>query len=48
ELEMWIVKSYDPNTDTLRMRDGRRIKVSRDLIHEILGLPMGEKEVKSL
>ncbi|GJW16689.1 hypothetical protein Tco_0024125, partial [Tanacetum coccineum] len=48
ELGMWVVKSYDPETHTLRMGDGRRIKVSRELIHEILGVPMGENKVISL
>nr|GEW16696.1 ulp1 protease family, C-terminal catalytic domain-containing protein [Tanacetum cinerariifolium] len=48
KLGMWIVKSYDLETDTLRMGDGRRIKVSRELIHKIIGVPMGEKEVKYL
>ncbi|GJU89369.1 hypothetical protein Tco_1301792 [Tanacetum coccineum] len=45
ELGMWVVKSYDHETHTLRMGDGRRIKVSRELIHEILGVPMGENKV---
>ncbi|GKF19332.1 hypothetical protein Tco_0067970, partial [Tanacetum coccineum] len=48
ELGMWVVKSYDPETHTLRMSDRRRIKVSRELIHEILGVPMGENKVISL
>ncbi|GKB10636.1 hypothetical protein Tco_0844559 [Tanacetum coccineum] len=48
ELGMWVVKSYDHETHTLRMGDGRRIKVSRELIHEILGVPMGENKVISL
>ncbi|GJW73489.1 ulp1 protease family, C-terminal catalytic domain-containing protein [Tanacetum coccineum] len=48
ELGMWVVKSYDPETHTLRMGDGRRIKVSREQIHEILRMPMGENKVISL
>ncbi|GJV66100.1 hypothetical protein Tco_1476928 [Tanacetum coccineum] len=48
KLGMWVVKSYDLETHTLRMGDGRRIKVSRKLIHEILGVPMGENKVISL
>ncbi|GKD69527.1 hypothetical protein Tco_1323617 [Tanacetum coccineum] len=48
ELGMWVVKSYDHETHTLRMGDGRRIKVSRVLIHEILGVPMGENKFISL
>ncbi|GJY62650.1 hypothetical protein Tco_0464110 [Tanacetum coccineum] len=43
-----VVKSYDLETHTLRMGDGRRIKVSRKLIHEILGVPIGENKVISL
>ncbi|GKC66075.1 hypothetical protein Tco_1098673, partial [Tanacetum coccineum] len=48
ELGIWVVKSYDHETHTLRMGDGRIIKVSRELIHEILGVPMGENKVISL
>ncbi|GJY48662.1 hypothetical protein Tco_0438618, partial [Tanacetum coccineum] len=48
ELGMWVVKSYDHETHTLRMGDGRRIKVSRELIHDILCVPMGENKVISL
>ncbi|GKE57566.1 hypothetical protein Tco_1496751, partial [Tanacetum coccineum] len=48
ELGMWVVKSYDPETHTLRIGNGRRIKVSSELIHEIPGVPMGENKVISL
>ncbi|GKA80825.1 hypothetical protein Tco_0787517, partial [Tanacetum coccineum] len=41
KLGLWIVKNFDPETDTIRMLDGRKIKVTRELIHEILGVPMG-------
>ncbi|GJT96561.1 hypothetical protein Tco_1092079 [Tanacetum coccineum] len=47
ELGMWVIKSYDHETHTLRMDDERRIKVSRELIHEILGVPIGENKVIS-
>ncbi|GJV08002.1 hypothetical protein Tco_1345658 [Tanacetum coccineum] len=40
-LGMWVVKSFDPTTCTLRMEDGRKIMITRELIHNILGIPMG-------
>ncbi|GKC53942.1 hypothetical protein Tco_1076687 [Tanacetum coccineum] len=47
-LGMWIVKNYDPEEHTIKMVDGRKIKVTRELIHEIIGVPIGEIEVIAL
>ncbi|GJY92706.1 hypothetical protein Tco_0508488 [Tanacetum coccineum] len=47
-LGMWIVTNYDPEEHTIKMVDGRKKKVTRELIHEILGVPMGEIEVNAL
>ncbi|GJX10259.1 hypothetical protein Tco_0200118 [Tanacetum coccineum] len=47
-LGMWVVKSFDPTTCTLRMEDGRKIKITRELIHNILGIPMGNIKVQYL
>ncbi|GJU46663.1 ulp1 protease family, C-terminal catalytic domain-containing protein [Tanacetum coccineum] len=47
-LGMWIAKNYDPEEHTIKMVDGRKIKVTRELIHDILGVPMGEREVNAL
>ncbi|GKF60740.1 hypothetical protein Tco_0177526, partial [Tanacetum coccineum] len=45
---MWIVKNYDPEEHIIKMADGRKIKVTRELIHEILGVPMGEIKANAL
>ncbi|GKA37061.1 hypothetical protein Tco_0723626 [Tanacetum coccineum] len=47
-LGMWIAKNYDPEEHTIKMVDCRKIKVTRELIHKILGVPMGEREVNAL
>ncbi|GJR04057.1 zinc knuckle CX2CX4HX4C containing protein [Tanacetum coccineum] len=46
-LGMWLVKNYDHEEHTIKMVDGRKIKVTRELIHEILGVPMGEIKVNA-
>ncbi|GJZ65673.1 hypothetical protein Tco_0622369 [Tanacetum coccineum] len=47
-LGMWIAKNYDPEEHIIKMVDGRKIKVTRELIHEILDVLMGEREVNAL
>ncbi|GJW19136.1 hypothetical protein Tco_0026572 [Tanacetum coccineum] len=47
-LGMWVVKNFNPKTCTLVMEDGSMIKITRELIHDILGIPMGDIKVKSL
>ncbi|GJZ53520.1 hypothetical protein Tco_0608405 [Tanacetum coccineum] len=48
KLGLWIVKNYDHEEHTIKMVDARKIKVTRELIHEILGVPMGEIKVNAL
>ncbi|GJS80759.1 hypothetical protein Tco_0730640 [Tanacetum coccineum] len=43
-----VVKNFNPKTCTLLMEDGSMIKITRELIHDILGIPMGDIKVKSL
>ncbi|GKA01854.1 hypothetical protein Tco_0674519, partial [Tanacetum coccineum] len=47
-LGLWVVKNFNPKTCTLLMEDGSMIKITRELIHDILGIPMGDIKVKSL
>ncbi|GJU75746.1 hypothetical protein Tco_1272816 [Tanacetum coccineum] len=47
ELGMWVVRNFDPNSCTITMEDGRKIKITRELIHGILGIPMGDIKVES-
>ncbi|GKC43820.1 hypothetical protein Tco_1061542 [Tanacetum coccineum] len=48
KLGLWIVNNYDHEEHTIKMVDGRKIKVTRELIHEILGVPIGEIKVNAL
>ncbi|GJY41105.1 hypothetical protein Tco_0428375 [Tanacetum coccineum] len=34
ELGMWVVRNFDPNSCTIIMEDGRKIKITRELIHD--------------
>ncbi|GKB58830.1 hypothetical protein Tco_0915016 [Tanacetum coccineum] len=47
-LALWVVKNFNPKTCTLVMEDGSMIKITRVLIHDMLGIPMGDIKVKSL
>ncbi|GJZ48617.1 hypothetical protein Tco_0602449 [Tanacetum coccineum] len=47
-LALWVVKNFNPKTYTLVMEDGSMIKITRVLIHDMLGIPMGDIKVKSL
>nr|GEV06983.1 zinc finger, CCHC-type [Tanacetum cinerariifolium] len=47
-LGMWVIKNFDPNSCIIRMEYGRKIKITRELIHAILGIPMGDIKVESL
>ncbi|GJY85503.1 hypothetical protein Tco_0499529 [Tanacetum coccineum] len=47
-LALWVVKNFNPKTCTLVMEDGSMIKITRDLIHDMLGIPMGDIKVESL
>ncbi|GJY81144.1 hypothetical protein Tco_0493895, partial [Tanacetum coccineum] len=45
---MWVVKDFNPKTCTLVMEDGSMIKITRELIHDMLGIPMSGIKVKPL
>ncbi|PWA62256.1 hypothetical protein CTI12_AA365670 [Artemisia annua] len=47
-LGMWLCKNFDANNSTLVLSENRKIKVTKELIHEILGIPMGEIKVHAL
>ncbi|GKD48028.1 hypothetical protein Tco_1277004, partial [Tanacetum coccineum] len=47
-LGLWVVKSFNPKTCTVVMEDGSMIKITRELIHDMLGILMGDIKVKSL
>ncbi|GKB96295.1 hypothetical protein Tco_0982432 [Tanacetum coccineum] len=47
-LALWVVKNFNPKICTLIMETGRMIKITRVLIHDMLGIPMGDIKVKSL
>ncbi|GJT65194.1 hypothetical protein Tco_1016674, partial [Tanacetum coccineum] len=45
---LWVVKNFNPKTCTLVIEDGSMIKITRELIHDMLGIPMGDIKVKYL
>lgn len=47
-LAMWLCKNFDADSSTLVLSENRKIKVTKELIHEILGIPMGEIKVNAL
>ncbi|GKB46289.1 hypothetical protein Tco_0897042 [Tanacetum coccineum] len=47
-LALWVVNNFNPKTCTLVMEDGSMIKITRVLIHDMLGILMGDIKVKSL
>ena len=47
-LGLWVCKHYDSKSNTLVLSNQRKIKVTRELIHDILGIPMGDKKVVHL
>ncbi len=47
-LGMWLCKNFDSDSSTLVLSENRKIKVTKELIHEILGIPMGEIKVNAL
>ena len=44
-LGLWILENFDLEKCSLTLSNNRKIKVTRELIHEILGIPMGDKKV---
>ncbi|PWA86956.1 hypothetical protein CTI12_AA134540 [Artemisia annua] len=47
-LGMWLCKNFDANNSALVLSENRKIKITKELIHEILGIPMGEIKVHAL
>ncbi|PWA39313.1 ulp1 protease family, C-terminal catalytic domain-containing protein [Artemisia annua] len=45
---LWILQNFDVEKCSLTLSNNRKIKVTRELIHDILGIPMGDKKVVSL
>jgi hypothetical protein len=41
-LGLWILKNFDVEKCCLTLSNNRKIKVTRELIHDILGIPMEE------
>ena len=47
-LAMWVCKSFDAINCILTLSNNRKIKFTREMIHDILGIPMGDIKVVSL
>ncbi|PWA48124.1 ulp1 protease family, C-terminal catalytic domain-containing protein [Artemisia annua] len=47
-LAMWVCKSFDAKNCILTLSNIRNIKVTREMIHDILGIPIGDIKVVSL
>ncbi|PWA79851.1 hypothetical protein CTI12_AA201070 [Artemisia annua] len=45
-LGLWILQNFDVEKCSLTLSNNRKIKVTRELIHDILGIPMGDKKKK--
>ncbi|KAI3778653.1 hypothetical protein L2E82_08035 [Cichorium intybus] len=37
----WVVNNYDPNTNSIRLKD-QRLKIKREIVHQIYGIPTGD------
>lgn len=48
ELGFWLVRNFDLETRSIKMNDGRKIKVTREMVRDILGIPMGDMKVEAL
>ncbi|PWA79853.1 hypothetical protein CTI12_AA201090 [Artemisia annua] len=48
KLGMWIVRNFDPKTCSIKMKDGRKLKITRELVRDVLGIPMGDIKVEAL
>lgn len=48
ELGMWIVKNFDSKTCSIKMINGRKLKITRELVRDVLGIPMGDIKVEAL
>lgn len=48
ELGMWIVRNFDSKSCSIKMKDGRKLKITRQLVRDVLGIPMGDIKVESI
>ena len=48
ELGLWVVRNFDSETCSITMNDGRKIKITRELVRDMLGIPMGDMKVEAL
>ncbi|KAI3776383.1 hypothetical protein L1987_46162 [Smallanthus sonchifolius] len=44
---LWLLKKYDHNTNTFNMGN-RVVNIARELVNDVLGIPMGSKEVAEM
>ncbi|KAI3744199.1 hypothetical protein L1987_57275 [Smallanthus sonchifolius] len=44
---LWLLKKYDHNTKTFNMGN-RVVNITRELVNDVLGIPMGSKEVTEM
>ena len=47
-LGMWVVQNFDSKTCSIKMTNGRKIKITRELVRDMLGIPMGDIKVEAL
>lgn len=47
-LGFWLCNNFDAKSSTLVLSENRKIKVTRELIHDILGIPLGDIKVVAL
>lgn len=47
-LGLFLATNFDSETRTLGMGDGRKIKFTKQLVHDMLGIPMGDIPVETL
>ncbi|PWA72729.1 hypothetical protein CTI12_AA262800 [Artemisia annua] len=48
ELGLWVVTNFESKTCSIKMNNGRKIKITRELVRDILGIPMGDMKVEAL
>ncbi|KAI3787656.1 hypothetical protein L1987_42269 [Smallanthus sonchifolius] len=46
-LGLWLLNKYDHNTNTFNMRN-HVVNITRELVRDVLGIPMGAKEVAEM
>ncbi|PWA59697.1 hypothetical protein CTI12_AA364190 [Artemisia annua] len=48
ELGLWVVTNFESKTCSIKMNNGRKIKITRELVRDMLGIPMGDMKVEAL